>query len=392
MRKPSEPSFILAARQRLAGYNKRVDRQRRRVERIRKEGRTSPRATALLDFFLRKQQRPEQLLRGMIRWSLKNPGKKRFKYSRRSTAKLPKEEKTARWDREVRDFLEQQYPDAPNYRGSLLALWEKYLTLGLPNQHFVSEFTSGKKAVVFQRSWEMMLARHLDACGHKLTTADEGPDFRFDHDGLTVWVEAVSPEPEGVPDHWLEKLKPGEFKVGDVPHSEVLLRWTAALKAKWDKLNAYRKKEIVRENDAYVIAINGCQLGAFALNHGVSRLPYAVEAVYGLGPVTIPIDRETGKFGQAFVSHRTEVKNAKGASVPTSLFIDPAFSGISAIIACSLDRSTDVELPVDIVHNQLASTPVPERILGNVGEEWVARESDDGGKELERLENLNGPS
>jgi hypothetical protein len=66
-------------------------------------------------------------------------------------------------------------------------------------------------------------------------------------------VEAVSPEPKGVPDDWMEHPKPGEFKVGDVPHTEVLLRWTAALKEKWDKLNIYREKAIVGENDAYVI-------------------------------------------------------------------------------------------------------------------------------------------
>ena len=103
--------------------------------------------------------------------------------------------------------------------------------------------------------------------------------------------------PKGVPGDWLEHPKPNEFKTGDVPHTEVLLRWTAALKAKCDKLDIDLKKKIIGENDAYVIAINGCQLGAFALNHGVSRYPYAVEAVYALGPVAIPIDKETGRFG-----------------------------------------------------------------------------------------------
>ena len=201
-----------------------------------------------------------------------------------------------------------------------------------------------------------------------MTTAAKGPDFRFEHNGLTVWVEAVSPEPEGVPDHWLEHPKPNEFKVGDVPHLEVLLRWTAAIKAKWDKLNAYIADGIVRANDAYVIAVNGCQLGAFALQHGASRYPYAVEAVYALGPVAIPIDRETGKFGKPFVSRREEIQTVKGAPVPTYLFIDPTYAGISAIMACSFDRSKDTDLPLDIVHNHFARVSVPHGILGRAGE------------------------
>lgn len=302
-------------------------------------------------------------------------------------------DKSERWNKEVLAFLDSQYPEGPDYKASLVSLWKMYLALGLPNAHFVSEFTSGKKEVIYQRTWEMMVARHLDAQGHSVTTADEGPDFRFDHKGLTVWVEAVSPMPKGVPGDWLEHPKPNEFKTGDVPHTEVLLRWTAALKAKCDKLDIDLKKKIIGENDAYVIAINSCQLGAFALNHGVSRFPYAVEAVYSLGAVAIPIDKETGRFGKAFVTQRPSIETAKGATVPTSLFIDPTYSGVSAIIACSMHRSTEASLPVDVVHNHFARVKVPQRILGTTGEEWVTDPVGTAGEEIElrRLEAVNAP-
>jgi type I restriction enzyme S subunit len=300
-------------------------------------------------------------------------------------------DKSERWNKEVLAFLDSQYPEAPDFKASLVSLWQKYLALGLPNAHFVSEFTSGKKEIGLQRAWEMMLARHLDAQGHHLTTADKGPDFRFEHQGLTVWVEAVSPLPMNVPGHWLEHPKPDEFKVGDVPHTEVLLRWTAAIKAKWEKLEKYREKKIVGDKDAYVIAVNGCQLGAFALNHGVSRYPYAVEAVYALGPVAIPIDKVTGRIGNAYVTERASIATAKGAPVATSLFIDPTYSGISAIIACSMDRSTEPSLPVDVVHNHFAGVKVPHRILGSAGEEWVTDAVGTAGEELDlrKLEPVN---
>src|SRR5450631_2983652 len=72
-------------------------------------------------------------------------------------------DKSEQMDREVMAFLDRQFPSCPGYKASLLSLWQTYLALGLPNAHFVKEFTSGKRECVFQRAWEMMLARHLDA-------------------------------------------------------------------------------------------------------------------------------------------------------------------------------------------------------------------------------------
>ena len=140
--------------------------------------------------------------------------------------------KSEQWNANVLAFLDRKFPNEPNYKASLVALWRKYLELGLPNAHFVSEFTNGKKESIFQRAWEMMIARHLDALGYHITNLEVGPDFRFERDGKTIWVEAISPEPKGLPEHWMTRPKADEFKVGDFPHNEILLRWTAAIKEK----------------------------------------------------------------------------------------------------------------------------------------------------------------
>jgi hypothetical protein len=39
----------------------------------------------------------------------------------------------------------------------------------------------------------MMVARHLDAQGYELACLGRGPDFRFVHEGVMVWVEAIAP-------------------------------------------------------------------------------------------------------------------------------------------------------------------------------------------------------
>jgi len=74
--------------------------------------------------------------------------------------------------------------------------------------------------------------------------------------------------------------------------------------------------------------------------------------------------------------------------VPTSLFLDLKYSGVSAIIACSMDRLEEANLPVDVVHNHFAHVRVPERILGSAGEEWVTNPVGTDGAEIElrRLE------
>jgi hypothetical protein len=181
--------------------------------------------------------------------------------------------KSIEMDKRVTNFFCDCRSDAPSYSGFVLGLWKEYLALGLPNDHFVGELTSGDRSKLHQRVWEMLLARHLNALGYHLSSLNEGPDLRFEHNGLTVWVEAIAPEPRGIPEDYLEMPKAGECKVDTVPHEEILLRWTAAFKEKFEKLVVDQNKGVVRATDAYVIAINGCQLGRIALNEGHLDFP-----------------------------------------------------------------------------------------------------------------------
>jgi hypothetical protein len=219
MRKNSEPRFVLEARLRLTEAKSRAVRQERRVGRLKREGRDASDARKLLTKLQRRQRRSQQYLDMVLGWSRRHIRRKfprplRARFVGPKAAQESEEQRRARWDRDVRAFLEWQHPEAPNYRASLLALWEKFVALKLPTEHFVTEFTSGKKSVVLQRAWEMMLARHLDAQGFAISTAPEGPDFRFEHGGRTYWVEAVSPEPMGVPEDYLVIGPPSSGPVG----------------------------------------------------------------------------------------------------------------------------------------------------------------------------------
>jgi hypothetical protein len=130
----------------------------------------------------------------------------------------------------------------------------------------------------------------------------------------------------------------------------------------------------VRRGDAYVIAINGCQLnggGGIPHTHGVSRLPFSVETVYPAGPLGVPIDPGTGAMGEAAITPRYSLVNANGSCVATTPFIDAAYSGVSAMLGFSSDHCKGSSLPAHIVHNLMASVRIPQGLFGPTCEEWV---------------------
>lgn len=285
---------------------------------------------------------------------------------------------TFTWERSVHsnviEFLERRHPSQPDRLKYYADLWDAHCAAGLANKHFVLELTSGSDAKFAQRVWEMLLARHLMACGHRITSRPEGePDFRFEHGGRTIWVEAISPEPG--PD--LPCGLPVSGAV--VPHSERLLRWTAALAAKSRKGVEYRRKNVVKAEDAYVIAIDGGQLGWLPLTHGASRfLPYVAEASLAMGPLAFRVDEETGRFLGTMVTVRSAALNHNNAPVPTAVFFDPNYSHISALIGCVPPQRPSSVLPVQIVYNPIADISLVHGLFGEAAEEWTAQIAESG--------------
>ena len=74
----------------------------------------------------------------------------------------------------------------------------------------------------------------------------------------------ICPAPTGIPEQWLNPRGEGlQF-----PHEAILLRWTAAIKEKAQKLlgnpatetKGYLQKGVVGEQDVYVVAVNARML------------------------------------------------------------------------------------------------------------------------------------
>ncbi|MGO8420957.1 hypothetical protein ACC807_15355 [Rhizobium ruizarguesonis] len=278
--------------------------------------------------------------------------------------------------------IAKRYPIASEagamIRERVLRICEDHIRSALADANCEQRLCSDDHSIFWQQFSEVLIAYQLQASGLKLSHAAQGPDILIEHGGQRVWIEVITPEPRGLPDAWINHT------VGNVvslPHEQLLLRWTAAIKEKAEKLlgrtdsrtgkpiPGYRDKAIVREEDTYVIAINGRLLrgfgAAFPELTGISQFPYAVESTLAVGPLQIRIDRTTlAKLGSGH-QHRTRIRKPSGAEVPADTFLNSSFSPISAIWAVDVDEILLLgeARPMVVAHNPLASMPLLPKFL-----------------------------
>lgn len=296
----------------------------------------------------------------------------------------------------VDEYLSRRFADNVEVRDCLIGLYRQYREWGLKDGKFDQDFTDGTDEHFYAYTWEMVLARHLLKCGLEISSADEGPDFKVKHKDKTIWIEAICPAPMGLPEQWLNVPSPGEHRVLTVPHEAMLLRWTSALKEKKEKLTGrvttnrvtgeeivkpgYLRNGIVGEQDPYVIAVSACRLGhgKELLHTGISQFPFAVEAAFPVGPIEIVIDRMTMEQVDQRHSHRATIRKPNGADVPTDSFLNPAYSGVSAILGtpAGINAACGDRYPVALVHNPLASNKLPIGVLC-ADAEYVAEDKGD---------------
>jgi type I restriction enzyme S subunit len=279
----------------------------------------------------------------------------------------------------ISEFLEGRFH--PSYLAHLGDLLSAYEASGLVPPNLVTQVTSGDEQRLWAHVWEAILYRHLSVLGFRFRgggvkkAGQLGPDFGVLHEGKTIWIEAVVPSPEGIPADYLRPPRSGEFKSASVPHKEKLLRWTSVLKDKRDRLQWYLERGIINKTDCTVVAINACRLADFAWNDlGISRMPYAVEATFPVGPIAVPIT--DGKIaGEAVRTTRRSIEKPNGASVPTGNFLDLRYGNVSAVLGCN-QKDMLKDLSLTVVHNPLARVGLSREILG-ADKEYVADDEGD---------------
>jgi hypothetical protein len=283
---------------------------------------------------------------------------------------------------QIEDFLACRFPQQSVWQRHLGELLSAYEGSGLADQHLVTEVISGDDGKLCARVWEAMLYRHLSRLGfdfqkiHATKSGTPGPDFCIGHNGQIIWIEAVTPAPEGIPQDWLAPPKRGEVRIRSKPYEQMLLRWTSVLKDKREKLKSYIEKNIIGPKDCTVIAINSCRLSDFAKDDiGNSGFPFAVEAVFPVGPLAYPITQDGQPGGEPgnIPRHTIQKSSSKDISkdIPTGNFLDHDYANVSAIIGSYQKDMVNGALSLTVVHNPLAVVRVPTGIFGP-NREYVA--------------------
>jgi hypothetical protein len=274
-----------------------------------------------------------------------------------------------------RDFIHDGLK--PYYVG----LVDQFTALGLADSHFITDLTSGDEDKFWQRIWEAILGCHLAELGHEPSSADEGPDFQIMHHGSAIWIEAICPKPKGIPLEYMTLPDSNEVRVTTMPVEPLTLNWTSALKEKMEKLEGrknragkylpgYVARGIVGTDQPYVIAVNSGRWGR--AETGISQFPFSAEVGFGIGAIAVPVDRETGTFGEAKHTSRFHIENKNKALVGTSAFLGEEYRGVSAVLSTGFLCPQPHSYPYTLVHNPFARAPLPQGVI-KVQHEYVSR-------------------
>jgi|SRR5579871_4530481 len=280
--------------------------------------------------------------------------------------------------------MELYFPNNQMAPPHMTALLGEYHESGVGPSNLVNEIETREDEKVWPFIWEAMLYRHLRRHDYSPTGGRQRkrPDFRIEHDGRVIWIEAVCPMPKGIPLEYL-KLLPGVVKTK--PDIERVLRCSTVIATKREKMAWYRDEGVIGADDCAVVALNICKLSEHAFDDsGYSRYPLAMECLFGLGPLAAPIGAD-GKIGPLQNTQRISIKNPNGVEITTTAFLEPLFENVSAVIQGHQDFVPDGDdLLITAIHNPLALTRLPRGLLGP-RKEFVARPAPDATFDLSDL-------
>ncbi|MGA7953899.1 MAG: hypothetical protein WCA07_10310 [Gloeobacterales cyanobacterium] len=245
-------------------------------------------------------------------------------------------------------------------------LWEEthsYLDSNLANE-LRSQFP--------QRFWEMYLVAVLLDSGKELEKGrSEGPDICIKSADLPkIWVEAVAVSPgngaNAVQESMLEVVR-------SVPDDPIKLRLLSVFNTKSKQFKKYREKNLICDEEPCVIAINAAQVPSVILDD--YDVPRIVKSLLPLGNPTITVNSQTSAIIDSSYAYQDSVSKASGIQIETTHFVNPEYSGISAVIYSHVDVF-NLSHEMLLFHNPLARNPLPLGFLRSGYEYWFDKDGE----------------
>jgi len=220
--------------------------------------------------------------------------------------------------------------------------------------------------------WELLLAASLvDAAlpvapNNQRRYRSKGPDIQVGITPVTAWIEATAVTPgQGV-----DQVREGGNRVRTVPDGSIKLRLLAAIHEKKTKHDHYVRTGLVSADEPFVIAINDALVPSAFLE---LRVPRIVRCVFPFGDEVLEVDLAKHSITGSHHEHSDSVSKSSGASVPTDLFERPDYAGISAVLHSAAEvwnPGSVLDAGFILVHNPLATSPLPHGFLPRGREYW----------------------
>ena len=234
-----------------------------------------------------------------------------------------------------------------------------------------------------QRWFEMYVGASLRRAGLDVSAPKPGPDFRVVVDGAPIYIEAIAPtggdplHPDAVHEPiWREE--DGSPRVVQVPHAKITLRLAGAFRAKADVFDSYLGKDLVRERDPCIIAIN-----LHDIPHAwADAQEYWFRALYGVGDRFIGLN-QTGHATTAGREYRELLARAGGAEEDVAPLLNATRAGISGVLGSAADAGNVANPAGDdfwLMPHAAPRAPFPRGLI-KVGAEIVLHASKDGGQQ-----------
>ncbi len=278
----------------------------------------------------------------------------------------------------LRDHPDPEFAAA---RVHIESLWEAFAP------HADPDYCIDARVHFRARFWELYLfsvlrAAELQPSGQR----GGGPDLILATPSGRAFVEAIAPgvgdKEDRVPDEEYGEIVelPGDEwllrgGVVELPHRQLLLRLTAAIREKSQKAARYLAKGMVAADEPFIIAINGAVNGYAMTDCRTPKhlqVPRIVQVLYGVGDHTLSFD-DRGQVRSHGFTARSSIPKRSGAEVPSGLFRSDSHAHVSGVIfGLEYARSFDLSgRNLLLVHNPFARCPWPRGVLRLGVEYWL---------------------
>ena len=227
-----------------------------------------------------------------------------------------------------------------------------------------AQFASGFTTDVVGRFWEMYLAVGLQIIGYDIQCAGAGPDIGIVHNGVRIWLEAVTLNNGEAGNPNTVRDFDGAGGVEYVSDGQVLLRYLSAIQGKMsEKYAKWLTAGTIQKEDCFVIAINSAKIVRDVV---LSDPPSLLRVAYPVGTPYVAFDAADSE-SETILHYMTRFsvpkKGATDINIPTGLFLRDDCVPISALLGSGASpwqcTSFDFCKTLIVAPNPRATTPLP---------------------------------